>query len=101
MVRGYFIFFSLFISSTIEAQNIYQNTFTIENASTSAEAMVKTNDNGFAIAGETTVEGSAESFLTKINIDGSIEWTKVYYDLQSHILISNVKMTRRFFAVSF
>ncbi len=62
MVRGYFIFFSLFISSTIEAQNIYQNTFTIENASASAEAIAETNDNGFAIAGETTVEAVHKVF---------------------------------------
>ncbi len=62
MIKGYLIFFSLFITSIIEAQDIFQNIFTIKNASTLAEGIVKTKDNGFAIAGETTVDGNAEVF---------------------------------------
>ncbi len=100
MIKGYLIFFSLFISSIIEAQDIFQNIFIIENASASAEAIAETNDNGFALAGETTVDGNAESFLTMMSFDGSIEWTNIYYDLQSHILISNVNDTE-IFAASF
>lgn len=71
----------------------FQEFFTINDAPVKGEAIVSTNDNGFAIAGSINIAGNVESFLTKFNSNGVSEWTKVYYDQLSHVITSGVNDT--------
>ncbi|MEO5675412.1 MAG: T9SS type A sorting domain-containing protein [Chitinophagales bacterium] len=63
----------------------FQQALNFDSSATEADIIKPTNDGGYVLAGVTSLGGSSESFLSKYNSSGEIEWTRIFYDQQSHV----------------
>lgn len=74
----------------------FQQVLNFDSSSTQADEIVSTGDGGYAFAGVANIGGNAECFLSRYNSSGENEWTKIYYDQQSHLVFSGIDDTEIF-----
>ncbi|HYV95453.1 MAG TPA: T9SS type A sorting domain-containing protein [Chitinophagales bacterium] len=71
----------------------FQQVLNFNSSSTEGDIIISTSDGGYALSGVANIGGNAEAFLSKYNSSGENEWTKIYYDQQSHLLLNGVDDT--------